>query len=193
MNTKRTSIIFTISKDELNDIVINSNTYRDILVSMGFSRTGGNHNRLKERLQQDKIDTSHIDNYVRKTSANFHFNPLSNDEFFVENSQSGQSAVRNRVIKHGLIEYVCSECGQKDWHNGKPLSLQLDHINGINNDNRLENLRFLCPNCHTQTSTFGSKRRKKKQKKCSRCGKVIGLNTKTDFCRKCYDNRNKMV
>ena len=63
---------------------------------------------------------------------------------------------KNRLIKANLIEYKCSCCGITEW-NGKPLTLQLHHINGNNRDNRLENLTFLCPNCHSQTDNFSGK------------------------------------
>lgn len=76
------------------------------------------------------------------------------EEIFIENSKVKRDQIKNIIIKEKLIEYVCSECGQNGNWNGKVLSLQIDHINGIRNDNRLSNLRFLCPNCHSQTSTF---------------------------------------
>ena len=62
-----------------------------------------------------------------------------------------------RIIDDNLIEYKCQECGLKDSWNNKMLVLHLDHINGISNDHRLENLRFLCPNCHSQTDTYTDK------------------------------------
>ncbi|QZE11799.1 hypothetical protein SEA_FRANCOB_241 [Streptomyces phage Francob] len=68
------------------------------------------------------------------------------------------STVRKAILDGDLISYVC-ECGQGPEWNGKPLVLQLDHINGDAYDNRLENLRFLCPNCHTQTDTFCGRNR----------------------------------
>ena len=54
------------------------------------------------------------------------------------------------------MEYKCQKCGISEWL-GNPLTLQLDHINGVNNDHRLTNLRFLCPNCHSQTDTYAGK------------------------------------
>ena len=65
-------------------------------------------------------------------------------------------SVRIVIIKNKLLELKCEVCGVKEW-NGKKLSLHLDHINGENGDHRLENLRFLCPNCHSQTDTYAGK------------------------------------
>lgn len=64
-----------------------------------------------------------------------------------------RSSVRSRIIKENLIPYKCNECGINEW-NKKELSLHLDHINGNCWDHRLENLRFLCPNCHSQTPNY---------------------------------------
>ena len=70
-----------------------------------------------------------------------------------------------RLILHlGLYPYICAECGQLPEWNGKPLVLQVDHVNGDPTDNRPENFRFLCPNCHTQTETFAGRN----------CGRTMG-------------------
>ena len=61
--------------------------------------------------------------------------------------------LRSRLIKEGFKEYKCEECGIDEW-NGKKISLELDHISGNRLDNSLENLKLLCPNCHSQTHTF---------------------------------------
>lgn len=78
------------------------------------------------------------------------------NDILKENCKHQRTVLRRYVIKNNLVPYKCGICGCTEWQ-GKTLSLELDHINGINNDNRLENLRFLCPNCHSQTSTYGSR------------------------------------
>ncbi len=71
--------------------------------------------------------------------------------------------LRNRLIKENLLDYECASCGISEW-NGSDISLELDHIDGTRANHRIENLRLLCPNCHSQTSTFRSKNRKRKKK-----------------------------
>lgn len=67
--------------------------------------------------------------------------------------------LRLRLFEEGIKQDVCEECGISDW-NGRPLTKHLEHIDGDHNNNRIENLRILCPNCHQQTDTFGSKKLK---------------------------------
>lgn len=68
-------------------------------------------------------------------------------------------SIKRRLLRDGIFKAVCGRCGIAEWC-GKPLSVQIDHINGINDDYRLENLRMLCPNCHSLTETHGHKNRK---------------------------------
>ena len=82
---------------------------------------------------------------------------ISNDDWFVENSTRGGSMIKKRIIDLNLIPYECNHCDVKDSWNGNTINLHLDHINGDNRDNRLDNLRFLCPNCHSQTDTYCGK------------------------------------
>jgi hypothetical protein len=70
--------------------------------------------------------------------------------------------VKARLLMAGLKEERCESCGLVDWH-GQPLSLELHHINGDGEDNRLENLRLLCPNCHSQTDTWGARNKGRKR------------------------------
>lgn len=82
------------------------------------------------------------------------------DSYFCVGSPYRTSIVKAILLYKGYIEYKCAICGNDGVWNGKELTLQLDHINGINTDQRLENLRFLCPNCHAQTETFAGKNKK---------------------------------
>lgn len=86
------------------------------------------------------------------------------EESFIENSPTTRSVIRKYIIRHNLIPYICEKCGNNGNWQGTILTLQLDHRNGINNDHRLENLRWLCPNCHSQTDTFTGKNKTDKEK-----------------------------
>ena len=78
---------------------------------------------------------------------------IPNEQMFCENSLYSNEAIKQRIVKDNLLEYRCVKCGIDEWQ-GETIVLDLDHINGNNRDNRLENLRYLCPNCHSQTDTY---------------------------------------
>ncbi len=83
---------------------------------------------------------------------------------FCENAKIARHHVKRKIIQRNLIEYKCGVCGNDGVWNGKPLPLILDHMNGINNDNRLENLRFVCSNCDSQLPTYKNRRGSKGNK-----------------------------
>ena len=84
------------------------------------------------------------------------------NEILIDNSTYyNRTSLKARLFKSNLLENKCIECGIGSIWNGKKLVLHLDHINGKYNDNRIENLRILCPNCHSQTDTYSGKNMKK--------------------------------
>ena len=104
---------------------------------------------------------------------------LSIEEFFQEANTKDRKDVKSYIIRHNLIPYKCNTCGNVGEWFGKPMSLELHHINGINNDNRLENLTFLCPNCHAITENYGNKKIKHQMKKyyCPLCSSEMNRNS----------------
>ena len=81
------------------------------------------------------------------------------EEILVKDSKyTNMTCLKQRALRAKLIDYKCAICGINEWL-GKKIILQLDHINGDNRDNRIENLRLLCPNCHSQTETYCGKNR----------------------------------
>jgi hypothetical protein len=81
----------------------------------------------------------------------------SDNEVFVSESTYPRHRLKERIIKQSLIPYQCDCCGIGPEWQGKPMPLILDHINGINNDNRIKNLRFVCSNCDSQLPTYKSR------------------------------------
>jgi Zn finger protein HypA/HybF involved in hydrogenase expression len=81
---------------------------------------------------------------------------LLSNRAFTENSTMGNESIKRYALANNILEEKCYCCGLTDWLN-KPIKLELDHKNGINTDNRVENLQLLCPNCHSQTPTFRGK------------------------------------
>lgn len=165
--------------DQINDIISQSHNTAEVLIKMGRSaNSGSNRMVMSQYIKDNGIDISHFDESAQnRTPA----------DIFIENSTVTQNVMRKYYKRGEYSEYKCAICGQEPFWNGKPLVLTLDHINGISNDHRLENLRWVCPNCDRQLPTYGSKRLKKVHF-CGKCGKQISAKTKTGLCKECYTN-----
>lgn len=149
------------SEDNLKRAVNESYCIAQVCKNLGITATASNYRTYYKYIKKyDDIDTSHFTAKQQQTRGLKRTRRLSNEEVFVKNSTYPQAPLRKRVIKQGLVKYSCSCCPIETEYNGMSITLQLDHINGDNTDNRIENLRFLCPNCHSQTDTYMNKRGK---------------------------------
>lgn len=145
------SLIDNFSSKEFANIINSSTSYIECLNKMGYkSRSGTTYKILKARIEKEGLDISHF------TGHQFGSKTLTKEMVFKKDSSVSQHALRN-WFKEEPIKYECSICGQLPIWQNKSLTLILDHINGINNDNRLENLRWVCPNCNQQLETTGYK------------------------------------
>lgn len=151
----------TWSDDALKTAVSESTCLSSVILKLGLRAAGGNFKSIKDHINRMKLDTSHftMDDQLKGLRSFDESRRLTEERVLVEKSSVKGSPLRRFILKNRLLTYKCSECGNAGHHNNKELTLQLDHINGVFNDNRLSNLRFLCPNCHSQTPTFGRKTR----------------------------------
>ena len=192
--TKRrgTSIVWTISKDDLVDIVKGSDSFAEILRKLGYDKHLAStlYTPLKKRLKEDDIDITHIrlgvnsnKGRVFKTTTRKH----TKESFLklLETCDRLHSDLKKKFITFDIIPHdCCAICKQSRVWNNKPLTLQLDHIDGNSKHNLPSNLRFICPNCHTQTETFCIGNRTIKDKNtCDTCD--IEISGKAECCQKC--------
>lgn len=217
---KIASKLYEYTSDQLQVILDNSNSYADVLRKCGMSPHGSNRRTLNKIINEYNLNLEKISlNRQHDFGINKAIKPIPLEEILIENSTYKSSSLLKRLVKSGFKENKCEKCGIKEW-NGKPISFHLHHKNGNHNDNRLENLESLCPNCHSQTDNYAGKKNKIKvaknksdeQKKafrgvsfdgtrlydgygnykikCPKC-KNNWMNRSALICRSCYDEERK--
>lgn len=142
-----------LSDSEFEKLISKCSCISDVLEHLGYSTNGNSWGNKIVKERMEKLDLFFIKanpNYGKAGKAL----PLSS--ILIKDSEYNRTKLKERLVEEGLKEYKCECCGISEW-NGKYLALQLHHINGIHNDNRLTNLQLLCPNCHVQTDNFASK------------------------------------
>lgn len=161
------------SSIELNKIITkekveNSTSIRDLIRNLGFEKEVDKNGTLNRKVKNilEQFDTSHFtgrswnkgktkhnDKRIKKQSEKNSFN--FKDTFCKDSEYCGGGKnIIKKLLENKILNYECSKCKNNEEWQGQFLRLHLDHINGINNDNRIENLRLLCPNCHSQTKTY---------------------------------------
>lgn len=158
-----------INKEEFKKVVEESKTIREVLKKINLSDTSSAYKFFRKKIKEWDISTNHFlskKELIQRTFLNGKIVAKKDDEIFCENSKVTRVTLKRRILKEKIKEYVCEMCENKgEWMN-KKISLIIDHINGINNDNRIINLRFLCPNCAAtlETHCVGYKGLIKKEK-----------------------------
>lgn len=137
---------------EFRQAIINSTSIRQVLLKMGKNESTSAYNRFHRNVEKYNIDTSHLLSVSSLARKRGRLN-IKNENIFIADSPYSRGMVKRRIIADNLVDYKCVFCGNTGLWCGRKLVLILDHENGIRNDNRLKNLRFVCPNCNSQLPT----------------------------------------
>jgi hypothetical protein len=145
--------------EQFSQAVSESLSIAQALIKLGLAPKGGNYSTFNKFVYENNIDITHFTGQCWNKGQTI--GPKRDISDYLTNTQTIQSnKLRKRLLKDKVMEYKCSSCGNIEWLN-QPIPLELDHINGNNQDNSLTNLRLLCPNCHALTSTYRGKNKSK--------------------------------
>lgn len=161
------------SEREAREAVAASLNYSEALRRLGVDPHGGNHRLFRRWVDKIwQIPTDHFDPDAARRPSGIRGAPL--EEILVEGSTYSRASLKRRLFTEGLKEPVCELCGQSDEWRGARMAMILDHVNGVPNDNRLENLRIVCPNCAATLDTHcGRKNKMVAPRECLHCRKTF--------------------
>ena len=161
-------------KNKIIKAVKNNYCYRDVLRELSIPVSGNNTTTLKRKIQQYNIDISH---FTFRPSKRLSIKNVTIERYLNNEIKISSAKLKERLLNEGLKTNKCEKCGLSEW-NGMPLVIQLHHIDGNRNNNSLDNLEMLCPNCHSQTENYcGNSNKQAKQKYyCPDCGREISKN-----------------
>lgn len=153
------------SDDQLVNAVAESFSYSQVITALGLKAGGGTYDHLKDTIQRLGLSTSHFTGQLwskgKTLPVRYSHHKLQLEDVLISGEiRMSSHALKKRLIKEGIFEHRCDLCGITEWM-GNPCPIELDHINGDRKDNRLQNLRVVCPNCHAQTDTYCGKNKRK--------------------------------
>lgn len=155
INKSWKNIRLSISNQTIIDLCTKFFSRQSVLLNLELNFSSSNIRWIDKKINELEINISHWTGQGHLKGKTHNWSsiiPLS--EVLCENSTySNMKNLKKRLVKSELLEYKCNRCSISTWNN-EQLALHLDHFNGIRTDNRLENLRLLCPNCHSQTDTY---------------------------------------
>lgn len=179
------SPVWHLSDIDFVDVINTSSTYREVLNRLGLSAKGNNIRTLRRRMDALGLQSTDL-----ALKSKIRVPTVALDTHLVVNSSYSRTLLKHRLLEEQRLPYHCAICSlAPEWQN-QPLVLVLDHINGVSNDNRIENLRFLCPNCNSQQATFAGRNCKKGEndKKVELCDCGSPRSAKAKTCIKCRPN-----
>lgn len=146
------------TQEILESAVAASTNMCDVLRHLGLDIVGGQHTHISRRIRAFGIDTSHFERAPRSERTKNIGRRRSPEELLVESDpltarRTPSARLKLAMLERGVDER-CAQCGTAPFWRGHPLPLEVDHIDGDWRNNRLENLRLLCPNCHSTTDTY---------------------------------------
>ncbi|GLF93502.1 HNH endonuclease signature motif containing protein [Streptomyces yaizuensis] len=146
------------TREVLESAVAESTSVCEVLRRLGIEVVGGQHTHISRRIRAYGIDTAHFTAARRTEGPTHERRRLSADEILIVDGSDHPRRRSSHLLRRALLERgareVCALCGTPPEWQGRPLPLEIDHIDGDWRDNRQENLRFLCPNCHSTTDTY---------------------------------------
>lgn len=179
----------TYTEDDFIEAWNNSVSMAECARRLNIVPAGGNYSSIKNFAMRLGLSNQHMagQGWSKGTRRPSKRKPI--EDVLVDGSQISSVSLKKRLFNEGIFEKKCCICEIEQWL-GKPAPLELDHINGVKTDNRIENLRILCPNCHAQTDTYRGKNIKKipslriKESALCKCGSPIRKSSKQ--CSPCY-------
>ena len=150
------------TEKNLEEAVNSSTSIRQVLNKIGLIEAGGNYSQIKKYIKEKNLNTNHFKGRGWNKGLTGIGTPrISLKEILVKDSDFQSFKLKKRLFLVGLKNKKCEECDWSKLSEDGRISLELDHINGKHRDNRLENLRILCPNCHSLKPTHRGRNRKK--------------------------------
>lgn len=176
---------FTV--DQLEQALVGAKTYKDVIQNLGLNVNNGQYRALRGHYLNGGVELPKFVNTGYGNLKTHVFVAMPDEQFFVAGTPRNGVQLKNKLVKAGL-PLACADCGLGPEWNSKPLTLQVDHIDGDRFNNVKSNLQLLCPNCHSQTSTFGNGTKQKHYKYCA-CG--VRMHRTSTSCKTCSNSVTK--
>lgn len=149
--------------EDLRLSVEQSFSMREVIIKLGLIPAGGNYEQVKRAIVAEKLSIKHFTGQAWRKNRTFIFSPRKDlSEILVKDSNFQSHKLKLRLFREGIKKAECELCGWAEQSEDGRIPVELDHVNGDRYDNRLKNLRVLCPNCHSLQSTHRGRNQKRR-------------------------------